>query len=68
MVCPHTDLDDAASLRRARDALAELTGHGATWAVVHVDGSSPQGALDYIKAFGEAMDLGAEQAVSESRS
>lgn len=68
VVCPHTDLDDAASLRRARDTLAELTGHGATWAVVHVDGSSPQAALDYIKAFGEAMELDAEQRVSEARS
>lgn len=52
VVCPPVDLDDAASLRRASDTLAELTGHGATWAVVHVDGSSPQAALDYIKAFG----------------
>lgn len=68
VVCPHTDLDDAASLRRALDTLAELSEHGATWAVVHVDGSSPQAALDYIKAFGEAMELDAEQRVSESRS
>ncbi|MFV8053036.1 TIGR03619 family F420-dependent LLM class oxidoreductase [Mycobacterium sp. 48b] len=55
VVCPHTDLDDGAELRRAREVLAELAGHGATWAVVHADGSSPQAALDYIKAFGEAM-------------
>ena len=68
VVCPHTDLDDGAALRRAREVLAELAGHGATWAVVHVDGSSPQAALDYIKAFGETMDLAAEQRLSESRS
>ncbi|CRZ15318.1 TIGR03619 family F420-dependent LLM class oxidoreductase [Mycolicibacterium neworleansense] len=67
VVCPPVDLDDAASLRGARQVLAELTGHGATWAVVHVDGSSPQAALDYIKAFGEAMDLVADQGVSASR-
>jgi hypothetical protein len=66
-VCPPVDLDDDASLRRARDTLAELAGHGATWAVVHVDGSSPQAALDYIRTFGEVMDLVAGQGISESR-
>ncbi|MGV0814113.1 TIGR03619 family F420-dependent LLM class oxidoreductase [Mycolicibacterium boenickei] len=55
VVCPHTDLDDESSLRHARQTLAELAGHGATWAVVHVDGTSPQAALDYIKAFGAEM-------------
>ncbi|WP_166903941.1 LLM class F420-dependent oxidoreductase [Mycobacterium sp. DL440] len=55
VVCPYTDLEDETSLRRAREVLAELAGHGATWAVVHVDGSSPQSALDYIKAFGAEM-------------
>jgi probable F420-dependent oxidoreductase len=55
VVCPPTDLDDEASLRHARDVLAELAGHGATWAVVHADGSSPAAALDYIKAFGEMV-------------
>ncbi|BBX26553.1 LLM class F420-dependent oxidoreductase [Mycolicibacterium alvei] len=67
VVCPPVDLDDDASLRRARDTLAELAGHGATWAVVHVDGSSPQAALDYIRTFGEVMDLVAGQGISESR-
>lgn len=55
VVCPHVDLDDDTSLRHARDMLAELAALGATWAVVHVDGASPQAALDYIKAFGEAI-------------
>ncbi|MGV0741906.1 LLM class F420-dependent oxidoreductase [Mycolicibacterium sp. XJ870] len=55
VVCPHVDLDDDASLHHARDVLAELAGLGATWAVVHVDGTSPQAALDYVKAFGEIM-------------
>lgn len=68
VVCPHTDLDDDASVRHARQTLAELAGHGATWAVVHVDGSSPQAAVEYIKAFGEAMNLVADEGVSHSRS
>lgn len=55
VVCPHVDLDDDTSLRHARDLLAELAGLGATWAVVHVGGTSPQDALDYIKAFGEVV-------------
>lgn len=67
VVCPHTDLDDETSLRRAREVLAELAGHGATWAVVHVAGSSPQAALDYLKAFSDAMNLVADEGVSISR-
>lgn len=67
VVCPHIDLEDEASLRHAREVLAELAGHGATWAVVHVDGSGPDAALDYIKAFGEAMNLVADQGVSGAR-
>lgn len=67
VVCPHTDLDDEASVQRARDILAELAGHGATWAVVHVDGRSPAAALDYIKAFGEEMNLVADEGDSNSR-
>lgn len=55
VVCPPVDLDDDASLRCATQTLADLAGYGATWAVVHVDGSSPQAALDYLKAFGEAI-------------
>ncbi|MGV0808391.1 TIGR03619 family F420-dependent LLM class oxidoreductase [Mycolicibacterium setense] len=57
VVCPPVDLDDDASVGHAREALAELEGHGATWAVIHVDGSSPQAALDYITAFGETAGL-----------
>ncbi|MEV0674766.1 LLM class F420-dependent oxidoreductase [Mycobacterium sp. NPDC050441] len=68
VVCPPVELDDEASLRRAREVLAELEDHGATWAVVHVDGSSPEAALDYIKAFSEEMNPAAERGVSASRS
>lgn len=51
---------------RARGS-CELAGHGATWAVVHVDGSDSQASLDYIKAFGEAMGLVTERDISASR-
>ncbi|NDZ97477.1 TIGR03619 family F420-dependent LLM class oxidoreductase [Streptomyces sp. SID6673] len=53
VVCPPTDLDDSASVRAARDFLADLGRRGATWAVVHIDGSSPQAAVNYLKRFGE---------------
>ncbi|WP_454789288.1 hypothetical protein [Mycolicibacterium lutetiense] len=66
-MCPPVDLDDDASIRHAREMLAELAEHGATWAVIHVDGSSPQAALDYIKAFGAEMALVATLDISESR-
>ena len=55
VVCPYVDLEDDASLRRARDVLAELAGYGATWALVHVDSSSPQAALDGIKKLGATL-------------
>ena len=48
VVLPHTDLDDADSVRRAQEFLAGMQRRGATWAVVHVDGSSPEAAVDYI--------------------
>ncbi|MFW0785752.1 LLM class F420-dependent oxidoreductase [Gordonia sp. CPCC 206044] len=53
VVCPPTDLDDSASVRAAREFLDDLGARGATWTVVHVDGSSPQAAVNYIKRFGE---------------
>lgn len=55
VICPFVDLDDETSLRHARSVLDELAGHGATWAVAHVDGTSPQAAIDYITAFGETV-------------
>ncbi|MCW1822657.1 LLM class F420-dependent oxidoreductase [Mycolicibacterium conceptionense] len=68
VVCPPVDLDDAASIGHAREVLAELEGHGATWAVIHVDGSGPQAAVDYIKAFSDTMGLAAKQRHPDSRS
>ncbi|MEE3849623.1 TIGR03619 family F420-dependent LLM class oxidoreductase [Gordonia sp. LSe1-13] len=53
VVCPPTDLSDAASVRGARDFLADLGRRGATWVVIHADGSSPRAALSYIRRFGE---------------
>lgn len=55
VVCPHIALDDSPSRQHARDALAELASYGANWAVVHVDGSSPGAATDFIQAFGDAV-------------
>jgi hypothetical protein len=55
VVCPHIEIDDPASLQRACDVLDELAAYGATSAVVQADGSSPQAAVDFIKAFGEAV-------------
>jgi probable F420-dependent oxidoreductase len=51
VVCPPIDLDDPASVRAARDFLGDFGSRGATWAVVHADGSSPQAALEYITRF-----------------
>lgn len=58
VIGPWIDLDEAASLRRGLDMLSELAGHGAMWAVAHVDPSSPQAACEYIDAFGEAVIAG----------
>jgi probable F420-dependent oxidoreductase len=55
VICPSIDLNDTVSLQNARNVLDELAGYGADWAVVHVDGSSPEAAGDYIRAFGEAV-------------
>jgi probable F420-dependent oxidoreductase len=55
VICPFVDLDDESSLRWAREVLDELAGHGANWAVAHVDAASPQVAIDYITAFGEIV-------------
>lgn len=55
VACPYFDVNDDRSLRRARPTVRELSESGATWAVVHVDGSSPQAAVEFITAFGEAV-------------
>lgn len=55
VTCPLVDLGDAASVRHARDVLAELADRGANWALVHADASSPRGAADYVQAFGEIL-------------
>ncbi|WP_419219928.1 hypothetical protein [Gordonia sp. CPCC 206044] len=52
VVCPPIDLDDAASVASARAFLDDMARRGATWAVIHVDGSGPRAAVDYIKRFG----------------
>lgn len=55
VVCPPVDLDDAASLTHARETLEELADHGATWAVVHADGSCPRAAIEFVEAFGATV-------------
>ncbi|MGE2712715.1 TIGR03619 family F420-dependent LLM class oxidoreductase [Mycolicibacterium litorale] len=55
VVCPPFGFDDETSLRLARRALDEFAAVGATWAVVHVDGSSPEAAIEFIRAFGEQV-------------
>ncbi|HEY9315736.1 TIGR03619 family F420-dependent LLM class oxidoreductase [Williamsia sp.] len=55
VVCPHIDLDDHASLSEARTFVNDMERRGATSVVVHVDGSSPQAATNFIKVFGEAV-------------
>ncbi|TPG36633.1 TIGR03619 family F420-dependent LLM class oxidoreductase [Mycolicibacterium hodleri] len=47
------DLSDAGAVSAVVDGLAELECKGATWAVVHVDASSPEASVDYIEAFAE---------------
>jgi hypothetical protein len=52
---PTSSARSHASLQHACDVLDELAEYGATWAVVRVDGSSPQGTAYFIKAFGEVV-------------
>lgn len=55
VVCPHLDFADAETVRAARTYLEDLAARGATWSVVHVDGSSPAAAVGFIRSFGEAL-------------
>ncbi|MGW6117851.1 TIGR03619 family F420-dependent LLM class oxidoreductase [Nocardia sp. NPDC055165] len=55
VVCPHLDFTDPATVRAAREFLDDLEKRGATWAVVHVDGSSPAAATEFVKTFGEVV-------------
>ncbi|WP_329407775.1 TIGR03619 family F420-dependent LLM class oxidoreductase [Nocardia vinacea] len=55
VVCPHLDFADAATVLAAREFLGDLEKRGATWAVVHVDGSSPEAAASFVKTFGEVF-------------
>lgn len=57
VVCPPTDLDDRHAVAAAHDFLDDLRERGATWTVVHVDGSGPRHALDYIERFAEEFQL-----------
>lgn len=58
VVCPHLDFGDAASVQVARASLGDLARRGATHAVVHVDGSSPGAAAEFITTFGDVFISG----------
>ncbi|MFE3543901.1 TIGR03619 family F420-dependent LLM class oxidoreductase [Nocardia sp. NPDC059177] len=55
IVCPHLDFGDRDSVRAAVTTVDDLAKRGATWAVVHVDGSGPAAAAEFVRAFGEAV-------------
>ncbi|MEV5832676.1 TIGR03619 family F420-dependent LLM class oxidoreductase [Nocardia sp. NPDC052112] len=55
VVCPHLDFADAGTVRTALAYLDDLEKRGAGWAVVHVDGSSPEAAADFVRTFGEVV-------------
>lgn len=55
VVCPPLDLDDSTSLAHARETLDELARCGATWAVIHANGSCPESAIEFIEAFGATV-------------
>lgn len=59
VVCPHLDFADGGSVRAALDHLDDLERRGATYAVVHVDGSSPAAAVKFVETFGEVVVSGA---------
>lgn len=67
VVCPPIDLGDAASLAAACEALAELEDCGATWAVVHTDGSSIKAALESIEYFGATVIAAGSGDLAKSR-
>ncbi|QLL09125.1 TIGR03619 family F420-dependent LLM class oxidoreductase [Mycobacterium vicinigordonae] len=52
---PKFDFSSAAATAHAIDDLNELSDAGATWALVHVDASSVNAALDYIAGFAETV-------------
>jgi probable F420-dependent oxidoreductase len=47
------DFDDPSAVRRAEEELSEMAEYGATWAIAHVDATTPQASMDYIAALGE---------------
>lgn len=55
IVCPHLNFDDPQTVRAAIAFLDDLERRGATWAVVHVDGSSPEAAAKFIELFGAVV-------------
>ncbi|WP_174187846.1 TIGR03619 family F420-dependent LLM class oxidoreductase [Nocardia barduliensis] len=53
--CPTFDIGDSESVRRARDFIDDVERRGATWVLLHVDGSSPQAATRFIDTVAKAV-------------
>ncbi|WP_280382651.1 TIGR03619 family F420-dependent LLM class oxidoreductase [Nocardia wallacei] len=53
IVCPQVDFGDMDTVRAAEMYLGDLEKRGATWAVVRVDGSSPEAASTFVRTFAE---------------
>lgn len=53
--CPKFDIGDAESVRRARAFIDDVERRGATWVLLHVDGSSPQAAARFIDTVATAV-------------
>ncbi|MFE6862155.1 TIGR03619 family F420-dependent LLM class oxidoreductase [Nocardia sp. NPDC057668] len=55
VVCPPMDFADPGTVRAAREYLSDLEQRGATWAVVHADGTGPAAANEFIRTFGSTV-------------
>ncbi|WP_280293641.1 TIGR03619 family F420-dependent LLM class oxidoreductase [Nocardia abscessus] len=53
--CPKFDIGDPESVRRARAFIDDVERRGATWVLLHVDGSSPQAATQFIDTVEKAV-------------
>ncbi|WP_367637136.1 TIGR03619 family F420-dependent LLM class oxidoreductase [Mycobacterium colombiense] len=47
------DFRQSGAVAQLLDELGEMQAHGATWAIVHVDASSVEGAVDYLNTFAD---------------
>lgn len=52
---PAVDLGQSGAVNRLLDELGTMKDHGATWAIVHVDASSVDRAVEYVESFGDTV-------------